>query len=51
MKNSNLSKKTLNNRDRPQQAMQPQLATILLLGIVFLSGAGVAAWFAGVGII
>jgi cellulose synthase (UDP-forming) len=51
MKNSNLSKKTLNNRDRPQQVMQPQLATILLLGIVFLSGAGVAAWFAGVGVI
>ena len=51
MKNSNLSKKTLNNRDRPQQVMQPQLATILLLGIVFLSGAGIAAWFAGVGII
>jgi cellulose synthase (UDP-forming) len=51
MKNSNLSKKALNNRDRPRQVMQPQLATVLLLGIIFVSGAGVAAWFAGVGAI
>ncbi len=51
MKNSNFSKKALNNRGRRQQFMQPQLATILLLGIVFVSGAGVAAWFAEVGII
>ena len=49
MKNSNLTK-TLNDRDR-QQAMQPRLATLFLLGIVFLSGAGVTAWFAGVGVI
>ncbi len=51
MKNSNFSKKALNHRDRPQQFMQPQLATLLLLSIVFVSGAGVAAWFAGVGVI
>lgn len=50
MKNSNLTK-TLNNRDRLKQAMQPRLATLFLLGIVFLSGAGVTAWFAGVGVI
>lgn len=51
MKNSNLSKKALNNHDRPKRIMQPQLATLFLLGIVFLSGAGVIAWFAGVGVI
>ncbi len=50
MKNSNLTKKTLKNRDH-QQVMQPQLATLFLLSIVFLSGAGVTAWFAGVGVI
>ncbi|MBW4664216.1 MAG: glycosyltransferase [Chroococcus sp. CMT-3BRIN-NPC107] len=49
MKNSNLHKKALSHRDRPKQVMQPQLATLLLLGIVLLSGAGFTAWFAGVG--
>ena len=49
MKNSNLTK-TLNDRDR-QQVMQPRLATLFLLGVVFLAGAGVTAWFAGVGVI
>lgn len=47
--NSNPPNKALNNRDR--KIMQPQLATLFLLGIVFLSGAVVAAWFAGVGVI
>ena len=49
MKNSNLTK-TLNDRAR-QQVMQPRLATLFLLGVVFLAGAGVTAWFAGVGVI
>lgn len=49
MRNSNLTK-TLNNRAH-QQAMQPRLATLFLLGVVFLSGAIVTAWFAGIGVI
>jgi cellulose synthase (UDP-forming) len=36
---------------RPEELFRPQIATLVLLGVVVLSGAIVAAWFAGQGTI
>jgi cellulose synthase (UDP-forming) len=47
---SDFGSKTSESRNR-KQVLQVRLATLILLGIVVLSGGIVAAWFAGVGAI
>lgn len=48
MTTSDFSNNDLNS-DRTKATVQPQLATLLMLGIVILSGVIVTGWFAGVG--